>query len=387
MSKVFLVNVDRCNGCHACQVVCKDEHCQQAWPGYTAEQPLVGQFWCKIDYRERGQVPWVRVSHIPVLCNHCADAPCIAHAAAAGKPEAVYQRDDGLVIIDPELARGISGLAKSCPVGAIYYNAELDLAQKCSGCAHLLDNGWSVPRCVDACPTEALLYVEESEADLSSTTQAPELAGKGSRLYYKNFPKRFVAGTIVDMEHNNVVIDARAVLKDAAGNVVAEQMTDEFGDFKFNQIEAARYTIEITVPGFDKLVISADVTEQDLSVGDNDISHLLVDLETAKAAAEAADKAAAEAAAAARAVSEKLREEAAARHEHVAKVSKTSLICPKCGKKMVAEKIEDVTRCQFCKEDFTVYTLEQLGATGGDLLAGNAAAAAAPSVSAPKLEL
>ena len=48
----------------------------------------------------------------------------------------------------------------ACPYGAIYYNEDLNLAQKCTGCAHLLDRGWKEPRCVDVCPTQALELVE-----------------------------------------------------------------------------------------------------------------------------------------------------------------------------------------------------------------------------------
>ena len=41
------------------------------------------------------------------------------------------------------------------PIDAIYMNDALQIAQKCTGCAHLLDAGWTEPRCVDACPTGA----------------------------------------------------------------------------------------------------------------------------------------------------------------------------------------------------------------------------------------
>jgi Fe-S-cluster-containing dehydrogenase component len=42
-------------------------------------------------------VPKVTVSYIPKLCHHCDDAPCVAVCEA----EAIYKREDGLVIIDP----------------------------------------------------------------------------------------------------------------------------------------------------------------------------------------------------------------------------------------------------------------------------------------------
>ena len=104
-------------------------------------QPDTGQFWTRVEERVRGQVPKVRVSYTVRMCQHCGDAPCMAAA-----PEAVYRRDDGLVIVDPEKARGLRELVEACPYGAIYYNEGLDLPQKCTGCAHLVDAG-------EGCPT------------------------------------------------------------------------------------------------------------------------------------------------------------------------------------------------------------------------------------------
>ena len=45
-----------------------------------------------------------------------------------------------------------------------YIDESLNIARKCTGCAHLLDKGWTEPRCVDACPTGALKSVKEAEA-------------------------------------------------------------------------------------------------------------------------------------------------------------------------------------------------------------------------------
>ena len=50
--------------------------------------------------------------------------------------------------------RKISSTA--CPYGAIRWNEELQLPQKCTLCAHLLDDGWTKTRCVQSCPTGAL---------------------------------------------------------------------------------------------------------------------------------------------------------------------------------------------------------------------------------------
>jgi Fe-S-cluster-containing dehydrogenase component len=216
-----------------------------------------------VEEKVRGQVPWTRISYQPTFCAHCADAPC--EAAATGG--AIQRREDGLVLIDPAKAKGQRALADACPIGAIYYNDALDIPQKCTGCAHLLDNGWEVPRCVDACATDAILYLDEAEADLEGCTVLPELEGLGARVYYRNYPKRFIAGTLVDVAADEVSIGTEVVLRDAAGAEVAKTVTDEFGDFKFDQIEKAAYVVAAS-----GLELAADVTEQDLSLGDIDIS-------------------------------------------------------------------------------------------------------------------
>ena len=148
--KVFVFDLDKCNGCHNCQIACKDEHAGNDWSPYALPQPDTGQFWCKVDEEVCGKVPHVRVNYLPRLCNHCDEAPC-----RAASPEAVRKRDDGLVLIDPAEA-GARELVDACPYGAIFWNEELGIAQKCTGCAHLLDDGWAEPRCVDACCTGAL---------------------------------------------------------------------------------------------------------------------------------------------------------------------------------------------------------------------------------------
>lgn len=272
MSKVFVVDLGMCNGCHNCQVACKDEHCEQPWLPYAAAQPMVGQFWMNVVQRERGQVPTVRVSYIPTFCNHCADAPC-TDVCPAG---AIVRREDGLTYIDPKLCTGCGNCVDACPIGAVYFNEEDHIAQKCTGCAHLLDNGWEVPRCVDACPTEAIRYIEESEAAdvIAGATQFEELEGRGSKVYYLKFPKRFVAGLVADFAAGEVVIGAKATLKDADGAVIATQETDDFGDFIFDQIEPAAYTVDIEADGYEGITVLADVTDIDVRIPDIDLKRI-----------------------------------------------------------------------------------------------------------------
>lgn len=114
--KTFIVDLDRCIGCHNCQLVCKDEHCDNDWMPYAAPQPDTGQFWMKVNEEERGQTPKVRVAYTPIMCQHCEDAPCMK----AAKDGAVYRRDDGLVIIDPAKAKDQKAIMDACPYGVVY---------------------------------------------------------------------------------------------------------------------------------------------------------------------------------------------------------------------------------------------------------------------------
>ncbi|MDO4290766.1 MAG: carboxypeptidase regulatory-like domain-containing protein [Eggerthellaceae bacterium] len=265
MRKIFLVDINKCIGCRSCQVACKDEHCDNDWSPIAKPQPQTGHFWLELTENERGRTPYVRVDHMPKLCNHCADAPCMAAAAAAGKSDAVYRRDDGLVVVDPEKAQGMRTLVDACPYGEIFWNESLELPQKCTGCAHLLDDGWSVPRCVDACPADALRFGDESEfaGELAAAeTLQPEL-GTGAAVYYLNMPKRFVAGEVYDPEEDEVVIGADVVLRNVAGNTARTLKTDDFGDFWFDQIPADVYSVDIKAYGFEPVSLSTDTTTAD----------------------------------------------------------------------------------------------------------------------------
>jgi len=250
--KAFLVNPDVCNGCHNCQIVCKDEHCGNDWSPYAKPQPDTGQFWCKLEERVRGTVPLTRISYWPVI--GAQDEALREYA-----PEILQDREDGIIVIDPEKAAGRKDVADKFE--GVYWNERLQIPQGCTGCAHLLDNGWSVPRCVDACMTDALLWVDE--ADIPENA---EKLSEGSHVYYVNFPKRFIGATVVDYAADEVVIGARVMLKDAQGAVVAQTETDDFGDFIFKQVDAASFTVEIAKDGYESQSIAVNTENADVNL-------------------------------------------------------------------------------------------------------------------------
>ena len=270
MGKVFVIDPAKCNGCRNCQIACKDEHCDNDWSPVALPQPDTGHFWIGVNETVHGSVPKVKVSYVVELCQHCGDAPCMKAA-----PDAVYRRDDGLVIVDPEKAKGKRELVEACPYGAIFWNEEYDVPQKCTGCAHLLDEGWTVPRCVDACPHDAIRFGDESEfADELGSAEfiAPERADADRpRVYYLNLPKRFVAGVVVDLESDEVVVGAQITLENAETSELLQTETDEFGDFWFHQVDAALYNVYVEAEGYMTRMVKADATSKDCNAGPIDV--------------------------------------------------------------------------------------------------------------------
>lgn len=250
----MVIDVRWCHDCNNCFMSCKDEHVGNEWPGYTNAQPRHGHRWMNILRRERGRYSRNDYSYLPMPCQHCENAPCIAAGDGA-----VTRREDGIVMIDMNKAKGNKALADSCPYGAIYYNEEADVPQKCTMCAHLLDDpDWipGIPRCAHSCPTKALkaFHLEPEEMEMMIKTEGlevyrPEL-GTNPHVFYKNlhrFTKNFVAaGVLVD---GDCYEDATATLKNAEGEVVEIQKTNFFGDFKFDGLDDGKYVLTIDAAG------------------------------------------------------------------------------------------------------------------------------------------
>lgn len=263
MAKVFCIDVARCSGCYNCQFACKDEHCGNEWLPYAKEQPLTGQFWLKMEEHVCGTRPKVRIYYTPLMCNHCDDPACMK----AAKGGAVYKREDGLVIIDPEKADGQKAIAEACPYGAIYWNEALNIPQKCTGCAHLLEEGLP-PRCVDNCRTGALRFGEEEEfADFikDAVVMQPE-SGCMPRVYYRNIPGAFIAGCVYDPVEEVTVRNALCTLR--SGDQLLETRTDIFGDFWFKDLPSGSWSLKIEAEGFNTYCKNDISTENSVNLGD-----------------------------------------------------------------------------------------------------------------------
>lgn len=270
----LIIDVEKCEDCNNCFLACKDEHVDNDWPGYTASQPKHGHRWMNIMRVERGQFPLIDVAYRPTPCMHCDNAPCVA----AAREDAVYKRDDGVVLIDPEKAKGQKELLKACPYGAIWWNDEENVPQKCTMCAHLLDSGWKQPRCVQVCPTGALKFVNIDEEEMLKEVDAQKLQVLSAefktrpRVYYKNlhrFERCFIAGSVsVKVDEIIDCVQGAAVVLKKNEEVVTEATTDHYGDFKFDYIEpnSGSYQVHIFHDKFEPKEISVEVTENCISL-------------------------------------------------------------------------------------------------------------------------
>lgn len=249
----MIVDVAKCNGCYNCALAAKDEYVGNAEPGYFAPQPRHGQDWIKVEERERGQAPVVEVTYLPTMCNHCDDAPCLRVA----KNGAVTKRGDGIVIIDPDKAKGQRQIVDACPYGSVYWNEELEIPQHWPFDAHLLDRGWKRPRSVDVCATGALKAVKITDAEMKALAADQGLAplhpeyGTKPRVYYKSLSganEVFVAGAAFHQAQGvrECAADAKVVLR-RNGQVVATAVTDDFGEFKLPGLPAGSDGYDLSV--------------------------------------------------------------------------------------------------------------------------------------------
>lgn len=266
----MVIDITKCTGCYNCFLACRDEFAGNDYPGYAAAQPMSGMNWMRLIEKERGQYPVVKVAYTPVTCMQCEDAQCIKVAQNG----AVYRRLDGIVIINPEKAKGQKQIVNGCPYRVIEWNEEKELPQKCILCAHMLDKGEKEPRCVETCPTDAIIFGDlddpESEVSKAMASDAVESLhpefGLHEKVKYIALPKKFVAGTVVYGDTDEVATNITVTLR-ANGDSLATQ-TNGFGDFEFEGLaDNLDCTIVVEAPGYKSKNVKVK-TMKDTSLGE-----------------------------------------------------------------------------------------------------------------------
>lgn len=157
----FLLDLDRCVGCHACEVACKST--RGVGPGHN---------WRKVVEIWRGEFPLVSRAFVSLSCLHCADPPC-GGACPVG---AISKRaEDGIVTVDRDLCTGCQACYPACPYRVPQFGAG-GIMEKCDLC---LERGIE-PACTAPCPAEALFSGKMRDLELIAARKGVhELKGPG----------------------------------------------------------------------------------------------------------------------------------------------------------------------------------------------------------------
>ena len=133
--KTIRIDVDKCNGCRACEVICSSFH---ATPKYSSNNP------------ERARIRVIhyplRDLYVPVYAGEYAAAEC------AGRDR---------YTIDGKEYDECSFCRASCPSRDVFKEPDSGLPLKCDMCES--DPSLSQPLCVQWCLADALVYEEREE--------------------------------------------------------------------------------------------------------------------------------------------------------------------------------------------------------------------------------
>ncbi len=205
MSKFgIIVNVDKCIGCQACFVACKDEN--KVAPGIQ---------WNQIQRNENIEARVI--NYFRVSCQHCENPSCMKICPQ----KAIYNGPGGEVLVDSAKCIGCKMCYMACPYKVPKFNesgrtnyfdkpplveaplAEYQVrpagkAERCTLCVHRTSKG-KIPRCVEACAINALTFIdyenlnEDQQKLLQRSVKLNEAAGTNPKLRY--------ISTYCDMAH------------------------------------------------------------------------------------------------------------------------------------------------------------------------------------------
>ncbi len=205
------IDLDRCTGCEACVVAC---HAENNIPVSTPAEAAKGRafHWLRVDRYYEGEFPDVKVKYMPVMCQHCDNAPCEPVCPVY----ATYHNNEGLNVQVYNRCVGTRYCGNNCPYTARYFNwfepewpqpLEMqhnpDVAvrmngvmEKCTFCVQRIKRGKMdaategrevkdgeiQPACAQSCTAEAITFgdlndPESKVSKLAESSRTTELLG------------------------------------------------------------------------------------------------------------------------------------------------------------------------------------------------------------------
>jgi Fe-S-cluster-containing dehydrogenase component len=197
----MVIDLDRCTGCEACVVACRAENNVRVSGEEEAAQGRAIN-WIRIERYWEGDYPDVKVRFMPVLCQHCGNAPCEPVCPVY----ASYHTPDGLNAQVYNRCIGVRYCGNNCPYTARQFNwfdpqwdeplqeqLNPDLTvrmngvmEKCTFCVQRIRRGKETaeqegrrvmdgevtPACVQSCPTSALVFGDRNDPTSRVTRMA-----------------------------------------------------------------------------------------------------------------------------------------------------------------------------------------------------------------------
>ncbi len=176
----------------------------------------------------------------------------------AAKDGAIRRKRNGIVIIDPKKAVGQKQIVEACPYGVIFWNEEKNLPQKCTLCAHRIDEG-KIPRCVQICPSGCLTFgdFDDPDSEVSKLLADRESRGISSGMEDQaqyllcqsgeSHHATLLRGAIAYKDVNECAEGALVVLKGPKGRTLKTK-ANAFGNFEFDGLLPGEYSVRIEAP-------------------------------------------------------------------------------------------------------------------------------------------
>lgn len=179
----FYVDLNKCSGCKACQIACKDRSSLPIGVRWRRVFQYEGGEW--VDQNGQMVPSNVYAYSVSSACMHCEKPICMDVCPTS----AISKRDDGIVLINADMCIGCRYCSWACPYGAPQFNEELNVMTKCDMCHDLVDKG-ERPACVESCPYRAMDFgpldeIREKYGTFADPAPLPDPAITKPAIVYK----------------------------------------------------------------------------------------------------------------------------------------------------------------------------------------------------------